>query len=71
MTKEEAIEQLKKIDTLALPQGYLGEMQEAIEMGIKALQCIIESERFCRELFTKAVSKRSYEDFIRDIYKES
>ena len=71
MTKEQAIEQLKQIDTLALPQGYLGEMQEAIEMGIKALQCVIESERCCRELFNKAGCKLSYEDFIKDVYKKS
>lgn len=38
MTREEAIEELKKIDTLSLPNGYLGNMDEALEMAIKSLQ---------------------------------
>ena len=38
MTRKEAIEELKKIDTLSLPNGYLGKMDEALEISIESLQ---------------------------------
>lgn len=38
MTREETIDELKKIDTLALPGGYLGKMDEALKMAIEALE---------------------------------
>ena len=40
MSPEEAIKECKKIDTYALPEGYLGKMEEALNMAIEALEHI-------------------------------
>ena len=72
MTKEEAIDILVyERDNDAFISEYRDTVHEALDMGIKALQCVIESEKFCREIFRKATCKLSYEDFIKDVYKKS
>ena len=68
MTQKEAIEELKKIDTLSLPGGYLGKMDEALKMAIKAMQTeqrwIPAGERLPKEDGEYLTSTEGYDVYL-------
>ena len=44
MFYDEIIKELQKIDTLSLPDGYLGKMDEAIQNAIKIIEFVRDND---------------------------
>lgn len=67
MTREEVIEELKKIDTLSLPNGYLGKMDEALNMAIEYLQTdpkeitMEDVETYCKQRDLIVITKELFD----------
>ena len=61
MTHEEAIEELKKIDTLSLPDGYLGKMDEALKMAIEAMQTEPCEDCISRRVVLNTISEYDFD----------
>ena len=63
MTREEAIYELETMKTLS--KDLSDDEIEALKIAIKALNEVIKSENFVKELMNKAFSGTSYEEWCR------
>lgn len=71
MTRKEVIDELKKIDTLSLPNGYLGKMDEALNIAINFLQTepkeitMEDVETYCKQRNLIVITKELFDDMSK------